>query len=90
MELLDRMRGEFEAWCKSEHHDISKHYRGSPRYLSGYTDFCWRAWQASRACLVVTLDMPVNNAFEPYDEGYNHALEDCRSAIKQAGIKTSR
>lgn len=42
-------REAFEAWAKLNHFGTQKPFANSNNYESGYTNFCWKAWQARAA-----------------------------------------
>ena len=42
-------RAAFEAWSVENHFGTRRPFANSNNYESGYTDFCWKAWQARAA-----------------------------------------
>tara|TARA_Y100000114_G_C11764120_1_gene332409 strand:+ start:79304 stop:79561 length:258 start_codon:yes stop_codon:yes gene_type:complete len=80
----DELRKEFEKWAKTQHHDVSKPFSRSKNYASGYTEFCWRAWKASREALCVSLPKPFGSSLMCNDFlTYEEVIE----ALDKAGVK---
>lgn len=52
-------REAFEAWAKLNHFGTQKPFANSNNYESGYTNFCWKAWQARAARPTQTEPQPV-------------------------------
>lgn len=86
MSDLEVMRGEFEAWAKSEgltlRDDTARGYKTE-------IQCAWMAWQASRACLCVELpDCIGSSGNESYMDGWNAALDACEDAVHSNGVGT--
>jgi hypothetical protein len=89
------VRAEFEVWAVDGCGRLGRaNTPGSDLhgYQDSHTDLCWKAWQASRASVVVDLPKPIGS-FSDDDpgrkaltQGYNSCLRDCSSTIKAAGI----
>lgn len=87
MESLDRMREEFEAWqCEADDGPLTDpmwlEHRNGDDYALDVIQREWKIWQASRACLVVTLPAMTNNGYEGFYLA--HAVD---KAIKAVGAK---
>lgn len=88
---MDKVREQFEAWrlakfCGGEER-LKKCSNAPDVYYYTSEQEAWKAWQASRAALVVELP----NCFETY--GYSAevarvATDCCADAIEEAGIRT--
>lgn len=83
--MSDKMREEFEEWLISiyPNQEVTRYSDGD--YTSFSTGYCWAAWQASRAALVV--ELPGLMTFGIQAQGYYRAVQDCREAIEAAGVK---
>jgi hypothetical protein len=42
-------REAFEQWSERNHFGVKRPFANSNNYASGYTQFCWQAWQARAA-----------------------------------------
>lgn len=82
------MREEFETWFRKNHYwapesdPLVKDEAGEYYMLSTFGK--WRAWQASRAALVI--ELPDCRCYDHPGEAYP-AIQDCREAIEAAGVK---
>lgn len=82
--MSEQIRSEFEAWYETtygislEREFRSNHFIG---YVNDKANHRWAAWQASRAALCV--ELPWSNDSDLMDQ-----IEECRSAIHAAGVKT--
>lgn len=93
--MSEKIREEFESWASAYRdrnglpHFTLRKPDGS--YVDGTTELCWRGWQASRESLVIELPepRPVRGYSESVADamGFNDALESCRDAVEQAGLK---
>ena len=75
---MEKMREEFEAWCKSTGFTLKPNAFNNGDYAMGYGWEEWNAWQASRAALCVKLPDSVDfcgDLFIP-DGGVTNALDD--------------
>lgn len=98
--MADLMREQFEQWeCDAPqgpqtdpmwliYDEVSKTYG-----LNKIQDR-WEVWQASREAVVVELPERAPNddpyCGEPWDCGYNLALDESREAIKAQGLKVAQ
>lgn len=96
---MDKMREQFEEWrlakfCGGEER-LKKCSNAPDVYYYTSEQEAWKAWQASRAALVIELPMPAKPV-EPEDafddswmDGYHAAVRTrntCISLIQSAGI----
>lgn len=100
--MSDLMREQFEAAIVAMHAGTGMPQEdaltflevGSNGYTSVYTKAAWWAWQASREAVVVELPERAPNddpyCGEPWDCGYNLALDESREAIKAQGLKVAQ
>lgn len=94
--MSDLMRNQFEDWQLQVYCGGSERLRKCKNDESYYyyTDvqLKWKAWQASRECLVIELPEP--RAARGYGEqvadalGFNDGINYCEEAIHAAGVKT--
>lgn len=80
---IEKMRAEFEAWFRKEIGNAglsSGAGRGIAEYLCAAK---WRAWQASRAALVIELPDANNICCVDLQRQYSNK---CRAAIEAAGV----
>lgn len=78
------MRDEFEKWCEEEL-NLRTIRLTTGDYQSFGADMAWRAWQASRADIVVKLPETPNRGvgYGLFDAG----KERCADAIREAGLR---
>jgi hypothetical protein len=84
--MMAEMQKQFEEWA----HDGSKGYKlklwhlinqdGTKVYTNELTNDMWKAWQASRAAVVVKLP-----DWDCYDTP-RQAIEACEDRLKDAGV----
>lgn len=74
--MTDKMREEFEAWFRAENESTL------------YCESQWRAWQASRAALVV--EMPETDLTGAIGMAHKAVTKRCRSAIEAAGVRVKQ
>ena len=97
--MTDKMREEFEAWVLSEYPNQRMSKFADGEYHSTTIQYCWLAWQASRAALVIDLppapvlpDEPEEAIDDSFMDGY-YAAQGMRNAcaqnIKAAGLKVT-
>lgn len=76
--------------------DISE-LRGKDGEYSGlaYLHGCWIGWKASRESLVIEMPSKISEFntsttgyARPEAEHYDEAIDDCREAIHEAGVRT--
>lgn len=81
-----KMREEFEEWCKGFHVGSSlERYEDDPGvYLDWNVQCVWRAWQASRAALVIELPPQWYDAREDGDIMDANAVI---AAVEAAGVR---
>lgn len=95
--MTDKMREEFEAWVLSEYPNRRMSKFADGEYHSTTIQYCWLAWQASRAVLVIDLppvpvvpDEPEEAIDDSFMDGY-YAAQGMRNAcaqnIEAAGLK---
>lgn len=79
---MDKMREEFERWAESENM-CRKHLHniGWTTYMDAGTDLSWKAWQDSRARVVVSLP-----DWSEYDTP-RQVIDAVRDRLESAGIK---
>lgn len=91
---MDKMREEFEVFCKKHNYRTDKSKLGG--YVYHVTSSCWDAWQASRQALVVELPATCCRTFVFEIEGSSevgmehdeyYEVDDILSALSEAGIK---
>lgn len=86
--MSDLMLKQFEAWAVIDHrYSIAKTYTDL-RYDEDDTEDAWYTWQASRECLVIELQIPVDF---PDGTGDHHQMidpNDLIDAIHAVGVKT--
>ncbi len=82
---MDKIREEFERWASSVGFiDMLKHDEYG--YQDHSVQAAWDAWQASRAYLII--ELPLKSTFDDEEsDGYNEAIDDCKKAIRSAGIE---
>lgn len=71
--MSDKMRESFIKW-----------YSEQAQYGNAHEDELWKAWQASRAALVV--ELPSDIGGEYYADGWNAALMCVEEKLKEAGV----
>lgn len=93
--MSDLMREEFESAMSLETGlsiELFELDRNGDSYLSTGPKYAWKAWQASRECLVIELPKP--RVARGYGEqvadalGFNEGINYCEEAIHAAGVKT--
>lgn len=94
--MSDLMRSQFEDWQLQVYCGGSERLRKCKNDESYYyyTDvqLKWKAWKASRECLVIELPEP--RVARGYGEqvaealGFNDGISYCEEAIHAAGVKT--
>nr|WP_314569288.1 hypothetical protein [uncultured Pseudomonas sp.] len=83
----DKMREEFEAWTRRRFNGLSLlriNLPGSPtdgQYEVIATRYCWDAWQASRAAVLV--QMPQQSGV---NLDWNQAIRYCIQAVEAEGL----
>lgn len=81
--MSDKMREEFEAWVLSEYPNQNMGRFADGEYHSMTIQYCWLAWQASRAAVVVEPSWPDHYDYTNSDIA-GAAVLDCRSAFQKA------
>lgn len=76
--MSDKMREEFEMWATSCEMCT---YLDGVEYRYQSTEWAWKAWQASRAALVV--ELPCSIWCSP---AYQEAINDVKEALDDAGV----
>lgn len=76
--MSEKMREEFESWAISCHMCT---YLDGVEYRHQSTEWAWRAWQASRAALVV--ELPDSTGCGP---AYHEAICDVTCSLDDAGV----
>lgn len=84
---MDKMREEFEGWCKRE-------LGFTPEWSSKYdsysfvgTNDMWLSWKASRAALCVELPPKYNSDYpEPFNDGFDSAVEEIEETLYKCGV----
>lgn len=87
---VEGSRAQFEAWFKDRYDQISM----PPADRSILFTNQWASWQASRACMVVTLPeksfIPESDKLYPdladWPNGYNSGIDESANTIRAAGI----
>lgn len=82
---IENMRAEFEAWCLDFHVGSSlERYEEDPDVYRDWNVQCvWRAWQASRAALVVELPGINPHGGVDFQRQYQ---ERCKRALEAQGV----
>ena len=81
--MSEKMREAFELWAISCHMCT---YLDGVEYRHQSTAWAWKAWQASRAALVVELPAEMEERFiDSYQEGWNDAIDSCRVRFESVG-----
>jgi hypothetical protein len=88
--INDKMRDEFEAWALEGWAEESLSRFSNGDYCGHTLNFCWLAWQASRAAVVVQL--PELHTIAPDDDRKwhgcrNSTIRTCARAVEAAGLK---
>ena len=91
--MSDLMRKEFESAMSLETGlsiELFELDRNGDSYLSTGPKYAWRAWKASRACLVIELPEKslITDPSDMFNIGSNGVINKCRDAIHAAGVKT--
>ena len=74
--MSEKMRDSFAKW-----------YGEQAQYGKAHEDELWRAWQASRAALVVEMpDEKKGRYLDSYQEGWNDAISSCEQRIEDCGV----
>ena len=82
--MSEKIRDEFELWAISCHMCT---YLDGVEYRHQSTEWAWKAWQASRAALVVELPPEQEERFiDSYQEGWNDAIDSCRVRVESVGV----
>lgn len=92
----DKVREEFEAWVADFHvgapltwyeYDVPEghEHHGAIIYEDWDVQNTWRAWQASRAALVI--DLPETDLTGAIGMTHKAVTKRCRTAIEAAGVK---
>ena len=76
--MSEKMREEFESWAISCHMCT---YLDGVEYRHQSTEWAWKAWQASRAALVVELPGAIWCSL-----AYHEAINDVKEALDDAGV----
>lgn len=77
MAMSEKMRDDFFEW----------YYQQEP-FIDAHREELWKAWQASRAALVVELpDEYKDRYLDKYQEGFNDAVESCSNRLEDLGIE---
>ena len=82
--MSEKIRAEFEAWAKSEQISIgvfAEDGQNDGEYYFLEAHWAWKAWQASRAALVVELPGAI---WCPL--AYHEAINDVKEALDDAGV----
>lgn len=91
---MTEMQKQFEEWA----HDGSKGYKlklwhlinqdGTKVYTNELTNDMWKAWQASRAAVVVKLPKPEFRGWVSHEtiEGYKAAIDEVKYALDDAEV----
>ena len=74
---MDKMQEEFEAWCCNYNLKIADWGNYADRHVNNM----WKAWQASRAALVVELPGAIWCSL-----AYHEAINDVKEALDDAGV----
>lgn len=82
------MRKQFEIWVGHRYGGDDFSFDSEDEtYDSWWVQDAWEIWQASRAALVVDLPPYVDRGTgEPWDHGYDEAIDDCKVTLSAAGI----
>lgn len=87
---MDKLREEFERWAANDRSELEVWKRGpnAGEYKNPVVSKLWKAWQASRASIVV--DTPPlcgdgENDTE-YTEGYNDGITATEKTIRSIGL----
>ena len=73
--MSEKMREEFESWCKTLGFNIDKF---DVDYIIASTEWAWKIWQASRAALVV--ELPANC------KGMALTVDELRVMLDEIGV----
>ena len=71
--MSEKMRDDFFEW-----------YYQQEQFGDAHQEELWRAWQASRAALVVELPSDINGEY--YADGWNAALMCVEGMLEDAGV----
>lgn len=71
--MSEKMREDFFEW-----------YYQQEQLGDAHQEWLWKAWQASRAALVVELPSDINGEY--YADGWNAALMCVEERLKEVGI----
>lgn len=86
----EKMRDEFEAWALEGWAEESLSRFSNGDYCGHTLNFCWMAWQASRASIEIELPGEAKG-WSPDEcseaDGFNDGVDRCRSAIERLGLK---
>lgn len=95
--ISDKMREEFEAWQADSYSGpftdpfwLVRDSKDPERYALFEIQSSWRAWQASRAAVVV--ELPVRTNARPAEEVSWHSIRNqtidaCARSVQAAGLK---
>ena len=82
--MSEKIRREFEEWANQF---FEFNAESGTDILFGEMQWAWRAWQASRAAMVVELPPEREERFiDSYQEGWNDAIDSCRVRVESAGV----
>ena len=77
-------RAAFEDYVMREHGNPALNKDGD--YFCDITHGAWLGFNAALDCVLIEFALPTHNAWHDYDQGYNSALSDCRSAIESTNL----
>lgn len=81
---MDKMREEFECWCKATGFTLKPNAFNNGDYAMGYGWEEWNAWQASRAALCVKLP---SSWYQDWDGYILNREDDVKSCLDDAGVR---